>query len=109
MLRSAKKADQQTSERERISENTDGHFNLLPLNSENAFLVCLIAVCGPVYTRRSFGTLKGGSWPLKVFQHCKRATMGLYSFSVGTGLRNSNVAQRVAWSLALISSDDAAL
>lgn len=31
--------------------------------------------------------------------------MGLYSFALGTGFRNSNILQPEAWSLALISSD----
>lgn len=53
--------------------------------------------------------LNGGPWPLKVFQRCKRETMDLYSFALGTGLRNSNIAQRVGWSLGLISSDYAVL
>lgn len=53
--------------------------------------------------------VKQGALATEGLSSCKRATMDLYSFAVGTGLRNSNVAQRAARSLALISSDYAVL
>lgn len=58
---------------------------------ENASLVCLIAVCGT--HSLPLGMLNGKPWLLKAFQHCKRATMDLYSFALDIGFRNSNKLQ----------------
>lgn len=80
------------------------HFNLLPLNSEKCLSgVPNCSVWSHIHTCCSLGMLNGRPWLPKVFQHCKCATMGLYSFALGTGFRNSNILQPQAWSLALMS------
>lgn len=79
-------------QRSNLPENTESyHFNMLPPNSERCLSDMLnCSVWSHIHTRCSRGILNGRPWLLKAFQHCKCATMDLYSLTLGTEFRNSN-------------------